>query len=500
MGIFSKKIFFRFGAVFALMAMLVVFQMGTGADSDLTAEQQLRADLLDILQNEDLDHALPAVHVQSAESDEELFSYNSDISVVPASGQKMLIGAAALDTLGPDYTYTTGVYSDGSHTGKVLHSDLYLKGTGDTTMLPEDFDDLAAQVADQGIKVVQGDLVADDSFFDDMRLSLDLSWFNQRRSTGAQVSALTVSPDEGYDAGTVIVEVFPSETAGEDTTVSVYPETDYITVLNDVETIEAGGPRTVDWGREHGNNNIFVDGTIPTDGARWRNWIAIWEPTELAQDLFHQALERHGVKVQGELTLGETPEGANELALKESMPLEELFDHMMKPSNNGIAESLTKTMGQEVHGEGSWNAGLDVVEDYLQGAGLNTETIQLRDGSGMSHLNKIPTEEMTALLQSVQQEDWYEIYYNSLPVAGNVDSMTGGTLRNRMQGTAAEGNVQAKTGTVTSKTSLSGYVTSQDNEELIFSIIINNYIGSHPKFIEDEIAIALAEFSRNLEE
>lgn len=482
------------------MGVAAMIQFGAGADSELTAEQELRSDLLEIIQNDDLDHALPSVHVRSAESDDDVFSYNSDTSVVPASGQKLLTGAAALDVLGPDYTFTTGVYSDGRLSGKVLHSDLYLKGTGDPTMLPEDYDDLAQEIAGQGIKVIQGDLVADDTFFDDMRLSLDMSWFNQRRHTAAQVSALTVSPDEDYDAGSVIVEVHPGDEAGDETTATVYPDTDYVTILNDVDTIEAGGPRTVNWGREHGNNNIFVEGTIPTDGNRWRNWIAIWEPTELAQSLFHQSLEEHGVKVQGELTLGETPEGAMTLAERESLPLSELFDPFMKLSNNSIAEILTKTMGKEINGEGSWNAGLAVIEDYLEGAGLNTSAIQLRDGSGMSHLNKIPTEEMTKLLRHVQQEDWYDIYYSSLPVAGASDRMTGGTLRNRMSGTAAEGNVQAKTGTVTSKTSLSGYVTTADEEELIFSIIINNYTGSHPKHLEDEIAERLAEFSREQEE
>lgn len=488
------------------MSVMIVFVLAgfytftSADDSELSAEQQLRADLLEIVQDETLSNALPAVYIQSAETGEELFSHNGNTSVVPASGQKLLIGAAALDTLGSGYTYTTGVYTDARKTGRVLHGNLYLKGTGDPTMLPDDYKQLAKEIADQGIKVVRGDLIADDTFFDDMRLSLDMSWYNQRRVTGAQVSALTVSPDEDYDAGSVIVEVHPGESPGDATEATVYPDTEYVTIRNDVDTVEAGGARSVEWGREHGNNNIFVEGTIPTDGQRWRNWIAIWEPTELAQDLFYQALLDEGVKVQGDLGLGGTPEDASELVVRESLPLEDLFDPFMKLSNNSIAEILTKTMGQEVHGEGSWDAGLEVVESYLDGAGLNTDVVQLRDGSGMSHLNKIPVEEMTKLLKYVQGEDWFDIYYQSLPVAGESDRMVGGTLNNRMQGTAAEGNVHAKTGTVTSKTSLSGYVTTEDDEELIFSIIINNYIGSHPKAMEDEIAVRLAEFSRESKE
>jgi D-alanyl-D-alanine carboxypeptidase/D-alanyl-D-alanine-endopeptidase (penicillin-binding protein 4) len=95
------------------------------AESDLTPEDMLRSDLLSILQQEELDHALPAIHVRSAKSGEAIFSYNSETSMVPASGQKLLIGAAALDTLGPDYTFKTGLYYNGNKSGEVLHGGPY---------------------------------------------------------------------------------------------------------------------------------------------------------------------------------------------------------------------------------------------------------------------------------------------------------------------------------------------------------------------------------------
>ncbi|UTR14981.1 D-alanyl-D-alanine carboxypeptidase/D-alanyl-D-alanine-endopeptidase [Salipaludibacillus sp. LMS25] len=466
------------------------------AESDLTPEDMLKSDLVNILQQEELDHALPAIHVRSAKSGETIFSYNSETSMVPASGQKLLIGAAALDTLGPNYTFKTGLYYDGNKSEEVLHGDLYLKGTGDPTRLSDDYEQFAKELAEDGIKVIKGDLVADDTFFDDMRLSLDMSWFNQPRHTAAQVSALTISPNDNYDTGSVILKVLPGENKGDDAAVTIFPETDYLTLFNDVTTSKETSTQAIEWGREHGNNRIFIKGNIPKSGDGWRELVTVWEPTNLVQHLFHDALKKHGIQLQGKLKLGETPENSKLIVEQESIPLEELFVPFMKLSNNGIAEILTKTMGQEVHGEGSWEAGLNVVEAYLTTAGLNTEAIQLRDGSGMSHLNKIPVEDMTKLLQYVQQETWYDTYRESLPLAGDEDRLTGGTLGSRMRGTVAEGNVQAKTGTITSKTSLSGYVTTQDEEELIFSIMINNYIGSHPKHIEDEIAVRLATFSK----
>ncbi|SDI41418.1 D-alanyl-D-alanine carboxypeptidase/D-alanyl-D-alanine endopeptidase [Natribacillus halophilus] len=480
-----------------VLLMGLVFAIAGNPKSELNAEQELENNLRDILDDERLEHAISGVHVRSAETGEELFSHEAHTSLTPASGQKVLVGAAALDTLGSDYTFETGVYANGEQTGAALHGDLYLKGEGDPTMLAEDYEDFAREVSAQGINVVHGDVVADDTFFDDERLPPDLAFGDESCGFGAQTSALTASPDEDFDAGTVIVEVEPGDSPGDEAEVSVTPETDYVTIDDDVETTAEDSSENISIEREHGTNDIVVEGDIPVDDDTERTWISVWEPTEFAQHLFHSALKEEGIQIQGDLKLGETPEEADPLVVRESMPLEELFTPYMKLSNNGHAETMTKTMARVVEDKGSWDEGLDIVEDYLSDAGLNIDAIQLRDGSGMSHLNYIPPHEMTALLEHIQGEDWYDILYESLPIAGVEDDLVGGTLSDRMEDTEAEENVHAKTGTLTSITSLSGYVTTQDGEELIFSIILNNFIGDAPEDIEDDIVVELAMFSRD---
>ncbi|WP_253275569.1 D-alanyl-D-alanine carboxypeptidase [Rossellomorea aquimaris] len=125
--------------------------------------------------------------------------------------------------------------------------------------------------------------------------------------------------------------------------------------------------------------------------------------------------------------------------------------------------------------------------------------MRIRDGSGISHVTNIPANELSKLLYSVQQEEWYPVYLNALPVAGASNRLEGGTLRNRMKGTLAEGNVKAKTGTITGATSLSGYVTTKDGKDLVFSIILNNFMASNLRDIEDKIAVALAEYDTSKE-
>src|SRR5699024_2355462 len=124
--------------------------------------------------------------------------------------------------------------------------------------------------------------------------------------------------------------------------------------------------------------------------------------------------------------------------------------------------------------------------------GMDTSTLQLRDGSGMSHKNMVTSDELTKLLYELQEKEWFPVYKTSLPVAGIDERFVGGTLRYRLQDPATKGNVIAKTGSISGVSTLSGYVTSADEENLIFSILINSYLVGPVTPIEDEIATILA--------
>lgn len=497
----KKKASIKWGVPLLMAAALVVspLQLGqpeqsAGADGEYAS---LANDINMILQDDRIEGATTGVSIRKADTGELIYDHFGDSRLTPASNTKLFSGMAALETLGEDHRFSTEIHTDGKRSGQVLQGNLYLKGKGDPTLLQEDFEAFAAELKSQGIQKVKGDLIGDDTWFDDERLSEDITWKDERYYYAAEVSALTASPNADYDAGSVIVEVNPGETDGAETKVTLTPHTDYVNIINHTKTVAAGSKKTVSIIRAHGSNDIIIEGEMPLGGSRTREWMAVTEPSGYALDLFENALIAEGIELIGnsEMKMGETPKGTTLLVDHQSMPLRELYIPFMKLSNNGHAEVLVKEMGRAAKGEGSWEAGLQVVEEVAADLGVDTETIQLRDGSGMSHVNLVPANEISALLYGGQGEEWHGAFVNSLPVAGAPERFVGGTLRNRMKNSAAAGNVTAKTGSLTGVSSLSGYATTADGEKLIFSIVINNDLATVTP-VEDAIATAIAEYEK----
>lgn len=445
--------------------------------------------LTKLLENEKiLDGAVAGVSVRSADTGELLYEYNGGIRLRPASNMKLLTAAAALSQLGENHRFATEVWIDGKREEKILKGNVYLKGKGDPTLLLEDLDHLAKEIKKHGIEKIEGRVIGDDSWYDGVRLSPDLIWSDEQTYYGAQVSALTISPDKDYDAGTVILELKPGEKIGDPVVISTFPKSRYVTIKNSVTTATPESASEIDIKREHGENLIAVEGFLPLNSKPLKKWVSVWEPGEWTTRLFKQALQGQGITVKGPVSLGITPKSAVKIADHASMPLSELLKPFMKLSNNGHADVLVKEMGKVSLGEGSFKKGLEVLERALSQYGIEPTNHLIRDGSGISHLTLVTANELSDLLYHVQKEAWFHVFLESLPIAGDEERLGGGTLRNRLNGTPLAGRVRAKTGTLTSVTSISGYLQTKTDKELIFSILLNNLLDEEEgKKVEDKM-------------
>ncbi|SCL19581.1 D-alanyl-D-alanine carboxypeptidase/D-alanyl-D-alanine endopeptidase [Micromonospora inyonensis] len=300
------------------------------AESPAPAETRLSATIDAILADARLDGAQAGVVVADATTGDTIYQRNGDRRLIPASNTKLLTSAAAMELLGAGHRFTTDVLHTGARRGTVLTGDLHLRGGGDPTMLAADYDALAARVAAAGIRVVGGNLVADDTRYDATRLGPDWTWDDEPYYYAAQVSALTVAPDTDYDAGTVIVTATPGAGAGERPQISLTPPNGYVRIDNRATTV-ATGTTNVSFDHEHGTNTVVVTGQVAVGAAPTSDWVTVWEPTGYAADVFRTALRRQGVQVLGRTVLGRaTPASATGIARHDSMPLSELMVPFLK--------------------------------------------------------------------------------------------------------------------------------------------------------------------------
>ena len=416
--------------------------------------------------------ATSSVTVRKASTGEVVYQKQGDKGITPASTLKILTAAAALETLGENYRFTTDVLTNGKVTNGTLNGNLYLRGTGDPTLLKKDFDDFASKLATLGVNRISGNLVGDDTWFDTIRLSPGIDKNDESYYYAAQVSALTVSPNTDYDAGTLIVDAKPAA-RGKATKVTLTPETGVVRVINRSKTVPKGAKNTLKIERQYGTNNIVITGNAPIGSAGRKEWITVSNPTAYALDVFKKSLLAKGITIipSSKVLRGKTPVESRVLISKNSMPLKNLMRPFMKLSNNSHAEVLAKAMGKMKYGDGSWRAGLQVMRDYAESIGLDMNDWSFEDASGMSHANKVTSAQLTELLFQVRSAPWYGSFVQGLPVAGAPDRFIGGTLRNRMKTGTAKGNVIAKTGSLTNVSALAGYAQTKDGETLIFSVL-----------------------------
>ncbi|MDI2589407.1 D-alanyl-D-alanine carboxypeptidase/D-alanyl-D-alanine-endopeptidase [Psychrobacillus sp. NEAU-3TGS] len=437
-----------------------------------TSYANLQNKLNNIMADSRMKNATSSVTVRKASTGEIVYQYNGDKEITPASSLKLLTGAAALETLGENYRFSTIVLTDGKLKNGTLNGNLYVKGQGDPTLLKNHFDNFANSLAKQGIKRVSGNLVGDDTWYDNVRLSAGILAEDEPYYYAAPISALTLSPNGDFDAGSVIVEAKPG-TNGKATKVSMSPITSVLKIVNNSKTVPKGSKNTLKITRQVGTNKVIITGNSPLGTSGVKEWISVTNPTIYALDIFKRSLAEKGITfaASSKVIEGKTPKNAKALVSRKSMPLKELIIPFMKLSNNTHAEMLAKEMGKVKYGEGSWNAGLLVMHEYAASVGLDVTKWKFEDASGMSYSNKVSSSQLSQLLYVVRKEPWYNTYYKSLPIAGVSDRFVGGTLRNRLKSAPAKGNIQAKTGSLENIKSLSGYAKTKNGETLIFTVL-----------------------------
>jgi D-alanyl-D-alanine carboxypeptidase/D-alanyl-D-alanine-endopeptidase (penicillin-binding protein 4) len=437
--------------------------------------------------------------IKSLSDDQTIYALNPRKLLMPASTMKVVTLAVAADRLGWDYRYQTRVLTVGTIEGGVLNGDLLVVGSGDPSLDDWDgaatavFDRWAALLKERGIRSINGRVVGDDNAFDDDGLGTGWAWDDLGASYATSVGGLQ------YNENTARVTVGPGPAAGEPASIATQPEAAQLTLRNLVRTAPAGNPASVQIRLLPLTSTLELRGAVPVDARPFVRNTSVPNPTVYFANAVRIALARNGIDVTGPAVdiddVRDTPSReAGQLVTEEvSAPLPQLATTMMKFSQNLYAETLLKTLGVGVQTVGSSEAGRAAIRATLERWNIPTSDMLMVDGSGLSRYNLITPGAMVAILSHIFHDDrLHDRFVDALPSAG-ID----GTLADRMKGTAASGNVRAKTGSFSNARAIAGFVRTAGNESLAFAIIANNY-GVESSVIDsatDAIVVALAQFS-----
>lgn len=451
----------------------------------------LGARILEITRHPRFEGAQWGIQVVSLDTGRILFDLNGAKYVVPASNAKLFTTALALCRLGRDFRIRTSVYGPRPDPGGAVRGDLVFFGRGDPTLLPrardhavrpDPMESLAAQVQDAGVKVVEGDVVGDESFFRCRPFGSGWEADDRDFAFGTDVSALTVHENM------VSLRIYPGTAPGRSCFLFPMPGLGLLPTANRTTT----GP-AVDLRAEWEGGTLVVTGALPRGAAPVTLNVPVRDPALLAARLLRRALERRGILVKGTVRVVHAFDrprplataALNELAHVDSAPLKEIIRETLKDSVNLNAQLLLLQMG------GSEEEGLKSLQSFLAEAGIRPGDVLLEEGSGLSRKDLVKPRAVTALLRYLRSRPETAVFEQALPVAG-VD----GTLRDRLTDTAAQGALRAKTGTLRYTSSLSGYVRIP-GETLAFAIFLNGYVQQpgQPSAQEavDAVAAAVAQ-------
>ena len=479
---------------------------------------ELLAHIEEIVRQPALEPGFFAVKIVSLDTGLVIFEQNANKFVRPASNMKLYTVAAAFDRLTADYHFMTSVYAKEKVDDGKIKGDLIIYGRGDPSFAARFYNgdyfkginDLADRIVAAGVKRVKGDLVGDESYLNGAPLGSGWEWEDLQWSYGAQVSALTVN-DNAID-----LTVKPGEKVGAPVVITTGPPATFMTISNRATTSARGSKSELQLYRGVGANTLEVTGSLPLGDNGFTGSVAIPDPALAFVSMLRDALVKRGVRIDGRTRTVDARSGTSivpnplvvtgqppfvppqpvpfEIASMQSPPFNLIAAHTLKPSQNLYTELILRTLGTPRISSTQTNeeAGLIIVRNFLRQAGVPESELALSDGSGLSRNDMITANATVQLLTFMSKHRYAVQFRDALPIAG-VD----GTLRTRMRGTPAEGNLRAKTGSLSSVASLSGYVTTAAGERLVFSMMLNNYpdAGALRRDSIDAIAILLASFA-----
>jgi D-alanyl-D-alanine carboxypeptidase/D-alanyl-D-alanine-endopeptidase (penicillin-binding protein 4) len=450
------------------------------AAQTVTYEERLPLPVARALKAAGIPQSAVAVVVQETGAVFPRVSINANAAMNPASVMKLVTTFAALELLGPAYTWKTGAYAAGPlalpPADGVLAGDLHLVGSGDPKLTFEQFWLLLRQLRARGVREIRGDLVLDRGAF--AAVAHDESAFDAK-----PLRPYNVGPDAlllNFKA--LRLTLLPE---GQRILVLPEPAPANLDIVNLLKPGAGACPPGSEW-REalradlsrHGDNfRLALTGSYPASCGEQKWNIGLLAHPQYVLGVFRQLWGELGGSLAGGVRDGPLPAGARLLASVDSPPLAEIVRDINKYSNNVMARQLFLTLGQKGNGGATAAQADEAVRAWLEARGLRLPELVLDNGSGLSRRERLSADSTARLLAAAWKSAVMPELMSSLPLLA-VD----GTMRKRLRDGSAAGQAHIKTGSLEGVKTLAGYVLDKSGRRQIVVFFVNhpNAVAAQP--------------------
>ncbi|MCF7832309.1 MAG: D-alanyl-D-alanine carboxypeptidase/D-alanyl-D-alanine-endopeptidase [Candidatus Marinimicrobia bacterium] len=442
-----------------------------------------------------------ARYIDEVNGEGPVVEHNGDMSLSCASSLKVITLGLALDKLGPDFTFKTRLYYSGIiDENGILDGNIYIVGDGDPTLGGDQVGGVYSlkklmslwvkAIKKTGIKAINGMIVADESLYDPYHVPSTWTWEDVGNYYGAGLTALCISDNKYY------LDFKPGPKEGDSAEVIAFrPEIPGMSYTNMMKT---GPMHSGDNGYIISAPNIYhaiFHGTVPAGEEKFTIKGAIPNPALLTAQMLEQALKKEGVSLQDHaMVINDKQNYRNEKLLKtiKSPPLKRIAEITNKLSNNTYTEMLLLKVAKEETGIGETEAGIKVIDKFMDKLNIEHSGMRLVDASGLSHENMITTKVFCDYLSAMTTRTSFPDFYNTFATAGDENDF--GYVVYFGKDTPIAMNAKVKTGYIGGVRSHTGYVSTRSGRLIAFSCIANNYHCKTKEItkIHEKVIVALA--------
>ncbi len=412
-------------------------------------------------------HATIGISVVKSETNEKIFELNAQTGLAPASCQKIITSAAAMELLGPAFRYQTILGYDGSINNGVLKGNLHLIGSGDPTLGSWRYDSTKERkilnnwldaLKGKGIQKMEGDLIAQNGKWERETLPGGWIWDDIGNYYGAGTSALNWHENQ-YD----LILQSGSSIGDKVSIVNTKPKLLNAVLESEVTSaVKGSGDNSYIYLPPYAQKG-FVRGTIPVDEKAFTISGSFPDPAFQLINTLNDQLDSAKLKPQHFfVSYAKEMPAYQILSVINSPSLDSINYWFMKKSINLYGEALLKTIAYEKTGLGSTDKGVELVKQFWKERGIEPSALRIIDGSGLSPQNRVTVDALVKVLQFAKSRTWFNYYYDALPVYNQM---------------------KLKSGTIGGSKSFAGYHTSKDGTSYTVAIIVNNYDGSASEIV-----------------